>query len=113
VLRGPRPQPRPAGPAEGERDVERARAPVEEREVEAVQVVVLDDVGIRVAHPRHQAPDEVRLGGRVVARRLEHLGAAAVVAHRHHEDAVAPGVEPVVSRSNCRRCSASNGRSRK
>ena len=82
-----------ADAAERERHPERAGAGLEERQVEAVQVVVLDDVGIRGADARDQARDEVGLGGRVVAARLEDVDRAGVIAHGGDEDAIARRVE--------------------
>ena len=57
-------------------DAEPPRAAIEERQVEAVQVVVLDDVGIGGANSCHQPPNQLRLG--LVARPLglEHLDRA-------------------------------------
>ena len=88
------PQSRRPDPPERERHAEEARAPVEERQVEAVQVVVLDHVRIGGLHPRDQPADQVGLAGIAVAARLEHLGRARRIAHRDHEDAIARGIEP-------------------
>ena len=61
---------------------------MEEGQVEPVQVVILDDVGIRRADPRDESPDQLGLGGVTRDIRLEHLGRARRIAHRDHKDAV-------------------------
>src|SRR4051812_2165304 len=69
------------------------RAAVEKGEIEAVQVVILDDVRIGRLHHLRKTPNELGLrGGRVVAR-LEHLRRARRFAHGDHEDAVASRIE--------------------
>jgi hypothetical protein len=82
-----------AGAAERERDAEGARAALEERQVEPVQVVVLDHVRIERLHARGERPDERGLGGVAVAPRLEVLDPAVRTAERGEEDAAEGGVE--------------------
>jgi hypothetical protein len=82
-------QPGRADPAQRQRHAERAGAGVEERQVEAVQVVVLDHVGVGPPHPRHQRGDERRLVGV-----LQDVDDAVGVTHGDEEDAVARRVEP-------------------
>ena len=57
--RDPLPQAR-ADAAQGERDAEPPRAAIEERQVEPVQVVVLDDVRIGGLYSCHQPPNQLR-----------------------------------------------------
>ena len=93
--RGALAQARRPDAAERERHAERARAAVEKRQIEAVQVVVLDDVGIgRLRRAR-------RAGGSDPPRRrrpspcASSISVAPVgIAHGDHEDAIARGVEP-------------------
>ena len=77
----------------GEGHAEAAGAGVEEGEVEAVEVVVLDDVGVGGLNARDEAADEVGFGGRVVAGGFEDFGCAGGVADGDEEDAVAVGIE--------------------
>ena len=112
--RGALAQPRRPDAAERERHAEPARAAIEERQIEAVQVVVLDHVGIGRLHAR----DEPRGSDRPRPRRRRRAPRAA--RSRRRDRAPRPGrsdrargSSPVVSRSNCRRRSSSNGRSRK
>ncbi len=89
--RGALAQPRRTDAAERERHAQPPRAPFEKRQIEAVQVVVLDDVRIDRLHPRDEPRNQRSFVTRV--RRLEHFRGAGVVAQRHHEDPIAPGVE--------------------
>ena len=79
--------------AERQRDAKDARAPIEEGEVEAVQVVVLDRVGVIGADSLDEPAHEVGLGGIGRPGGLEDLGVAGVIANRDHEDAIARGIE--------------------
>src|SRR5205807_3552741 len=65
-----------------------ARTRYQEGEVEAHDVVVLDDVGVALDDEAHQLGDELALGGAV-----EDARAAVVVAHGDHEDRTALGRE--------------------
>ncbi len=62
-------------------------------QVEAVQIVILDDVRIRRLHCCNQPANQVGLGRVARAAGLEHFGGAGRVAHGDHEHAVAGGVE--------------------
>ena len=93
LARRAHPQTRSARPAQRDGDAEHARAPVEEREVEPVQVVVLDHIGVRIAHARHQRPDEVRFGRVALVPGFEDFRLAGVVADRDHENPVPPRIE--------------------
>ena len=81
-------------PAERERHAELTRAAIEERQIEAVQVVVLDDVGIRgrTRLPPAARSDRPRLRRRRRAPRAT-ASTPPAVAHRDHEDAIARRVE--------------------
>ena len=81
-------QPGPADPAERERHAEQPRAPIEERQIEAVQVVVLDHVRIGRADLRDQTRDQ---RGLVIA--LEHLDGPIGVPHGDQEDPIALRIE--------------------
>ena len=85
---------RGTGPPERERYPESARAYVEKGEVEAVQVVILDDVRIYLRDPCHETGDEVGFRCVVVASNFDDLGCTCRVAHRDHENAMLLGVEP-------------------
>ncbi len=78
-------------PPEGERHAERRRPCGEEGQVEAEEVVVLDDVGIARADEGAEIGDEGGLVGDGGGLQ-EHLQATAV-AHRHEEDAPLRGRE--------------------
>jgi hypothetical protein len=58
-----------------------------------VQVVILDDVRIGRLHHGNQAANQIRFRRIVVAVGLEQIDAAAPIAHRDQEDAIARGVE--------------------
>ena len=88
------PQPGRPDPGEGERHAEPARPSIQERQIEAVQVVVLDHVRIGGPDARDQPRQERGLGGVTLAGRLEHVGHARGVADRDHEDAIPLGIEP-------------------
>ena len=92
--RGALAQPRRPDPAERQRHAEPARATVEKRQVEAVQVVVLDHVRISGPDRRHQPADHHGFGGVALAVRFEDLDRARRVTQRDHEDPIALGVEP-------------------
>ena len=91
-----------------------ARAAVEERQVEPVQVVVLDDVRIGRLHLRDQPADQFGLG-RIAfaalppASRSHPAGSRTAIMKMRSR----AGSSPVVSRSNCIRRSWSKERSRK
>jgi len=67
---------------------------LEERKVEAVQVVLLDHVGVGVGDRQGEAPDQVRLRGPALAAGLDRPHAPVGVAHGDEEDPVAGRVEP-------------------
>ena len=79
--------------SEVEPNAETARALLEEGEVEPVQVVILDDVGVFVVNQRDQTANEVGFAFVALARDLEGVAGAGRPTHRDHEDAVAAGVE--------------------
>ena len=82
-----------SGAAERKRHAEAAGAAVEEGQVEAVEVVVLDDVGIGGLDAGDEAADQVGFGGIAVAAGFEDFGRAGRVADGDEEDAVAVGIE--------------------
>jgi len=86
-------QSRRPDPRQRQRHPEPARAPIDKRQIEAVQVVILDHVRIGRPHVRDQAGDQLRLGRVGVAVRLEQRCRTGRVAHRDHEDAIAFGIE--------------------
>jgi hypothetical protein len=99
AARGPAPggalaQPQPRHAPQRERHAQPARPLREEGEVEAVQVVVLDDVRVRRGYDLHQPPDQPRLARVAVALRLQQIDLAARPAHGDEEDAIAAGIEP-------------------
>ena len=77
------------GAAERERDAEQARAVIEERQIEAVQVVVLDHVRIGGLHARDEPADQLGLGGVAAPCASSTLGRAVGIAHRDEEDPIA------------------------
>jgi hypothetical protein len=83
-----------SGPAECQRHSEAAPTAVQEREVEAVQVVVFDDVRVGRRDPGHQAADQVGFGGIALTAGLQDFGNARRVADRRHEDAIVLRVQP-------------------
>jgi hypothetical protein len=92
--RGPGPQPRLAGAPERQRHAQALGARHQERQVEAVQVVVLDHVGIVRGDPRHHPAQQGRLRAVIVARRLEQLHLTGGRTHRNQEDAIDRRIEP-------------------
>ena len=96
-------QSRRANPAESQRDAENARTRIQERQVEPVEIVVLDDIRIGNLHARHEAADEVGFGGIGSSR-----ASSTSVAPDGSRTAIMKirllsGSSPVVSRSNCMR----------
>src|SRR5581483_4482750 len=80
--------------ADGQRNAKSLRAPVQEWEVESVQVVILDHVRIDHANHVDQPANEVGLAGVGVVSRLENARTAVRLANRDHEDAVPARIEP-------------------
>ena len=77
--------------AKGQPDVVDARAGDEEGQVEAVQVVVLDHVGVTLADQRAEAADQVGLCGGTSQPALVHVERRlqpGVILHRDEEDRV-------------------------
>ena len=81
-------QPRRSDPAEIERYAEQLRAAIEERQIEAMQVVVLDHVGVGCAHNRDQPRDQ-----RCLVEAFDQLDAPVGIAHGDHEDPIALRIE--------------------
>ena len=80
-------------PTQCQRDAERASAPLEKRNVESVQVVILDHVRIRLRYHGDQPTDQVGLGRIAGPVHLEHLQGTSGIASRNHEDAIVPRIE--------------------
>jgi hypothetical protein len=83
----------PPDASERQRHAEAPGTPRQERQVEAMEVVVLDDVGIRGRDPAHEGADQPRFGGVAVALRLEDVDHPGWIAHRDHEDAIGSRVQ--------------------
>ncbi len=89
-------QPGRTSAAERQRHLQRLSAPGQKWKVEAMQVVVLDHVGIHAADQCDQAADQVRFGDRPVQTALgavEDAREAATVTHGHQKDLVVRRVE--------------------
>jgi hypothetical protein len=82
-----------ADPPERQRHAEAAGALDEERQVKAVEVVILEDIGICVADRGHQAVQERGLGGVAVAVGLEGGDRAVGGAPGDEEDPIAGRIE--------------------
>ena len=91
--RGAPPEPGRARAPQGERHTQALRAPSQEREIEAMEVVVLHHVGIDGVDARHEAPQEIGFGGVTVAVRRHRLRRAVGVAQRDEEDPIAIRIE--------------------
>src|SRR5262249_24548000 len=77
-----------------QRNPQQLRASLEERQIEAVQVVVLEDVRIELHDAPHETPDQIRLRRVVVRGDLQGLRVARGGAQRDQEDAIEFGIEP-------------------
>jgi hypothetical protein len=82
-----------ADAAQRERDAETTGAAFEERQVEAVQVVILDHVGIGGGDARDEPANQIGFGGVAGAVRFEQLRCPIGKAHGDEKDPIAPGVE--------------------
>ena len=94
-------RPGPTGATERERDAEHARAALEERQIEAVQVVVLDHVriaGARRARPGARSAPPRRADRRRAASRISVAPSGSRTAMRKIRSRA--GSRPVVSRSS-------------
>ena len=67
---------------------------MQKRQVETLQVVILDHVRICRAHLRDKPADQLGLGGISLSAGLEQFRCSRPVAYRDHEDPVARGIEP-------------------
>src|SRR5207237_1304036 len=83
---------RAARPTERERDAEELGPAREEGEIEAEEVVVLEDVGIALPDQRAELLDQAALLGGLAG--LAGEGEAPAVAHRGKEDPLLVGIEP-------------------
>ena len=86
------PHPRP-DPPQRQRDPKDPGPAIEKRQIEAVKVVVLDDVGIGSANHRGQPGNQLGLSGVAGATGFEHLGGTVRVPDGDHEDPMAASVE--------------------
>ena len=68
-------------------------AALEKGQIEAVQVVILDHVGIGLANDGHQLADERRFARVVRRRRFEQPRLARRETHGHEKDAIACRIE--------------------
>ncbi len=89
---GARRETRARDTTEHERHAEHARTPFQERKIEALKIVILDDIGIRIVHSPDESSYEIRFGCVVISLDFQHLGSTMVVSDRDHEDAIAPRI---------------------
>src|SRR5439155_6797772 len=80
-------------PAKGKGHAHLARPTLEEREIESVKIVILDDIGIGTLNRGDEPPNEIRLAGVSVSRDLQRVCLARGQAHGDHEDTVPLGIE--------------------
>src|SRR5262245_15024920 len=81
------------GAPKRERDTKPPRTSLEKWQIEAVQVVVLDDIRIRRLNRRYESSDQLRFARVAAIAGLEEFRVACRVADRNHEHAITTGVE--------------------
>ena len=67
---------------------------IDERQIESVQVVILDHVRVRARHARHELMQQLRLSSVAPLASFEHFSVAVGIPDRDHEHAIAFRIEP-------------------